>query len=672
MTRSAVPVFPFSAIVGQEKLKKALMLNAVDPGIGGILIVGERGTAKSTAVRAFASLLPPRTVIEGCLFGCDPSDVENLCEACSDRKDPAIKNVNTRVVELPVSATEDRVIGSIDITAAVKEGMKEFEPGILADANGNILYVDEVNLLSDHIVDSLLDVAAMGVNTVEREGISHSHPSRFVLVGTMNPEEGDLRPQLIDRFGLSVSVSGAMDIEDRLKIVERRLSFELDPLGYREEWEPEDSETSQRVVAAKKILPSVTVDRKMLEEAVRICLDANVSGHRADITVVRTAKAIAALDGRTSVTSKDIREAASLALPHRMREPPEDQPPPEPPPQQPPEDSEQEESEGEENSESKEPPPEQRESQKDEGGESEPPPQGESEEGEPESDGADQVFEVGETFKVKHGFVSRELRVDEIIRSSSGRRTVTESSDGRYVGYREPKGKPDSIAIDATIRAAAARGRSKDPDRAIEVKISDVKEKVRQRKTGNLLVFVVDASGSMGAERRMSAVKGAIMSLLQDAYQKRDRVALVVFRGSVAQVVVPPTGSTELAARLMETVPTGGRTPIAAGLHTATELILSETSKDRGVKPVMIVVSDGRANVSSDGGEAMEEAGLAADRIREMKIKTIMIDSETGFLALGFAKTLAERLGAKYMVLDDLAADTVRRIAEPAGWSKKE
>ncbi|NLL95206.1 MAG: magnesium chelatase subunit D family protein [Thermoplasmatales archaeon] len=663
MSDGLPPVYPFSAIVGQDRLRKALVLNAVDPSIGGVLIIGERGTAKSTSVRALAALLPPRETVAGCPYGCAPLDRANMCPDCLSRKDPDVTVVPTRVVELPVSATEDRVVGSIDITAAVKRGEKVFEPGILADANGNILYVDEVNLLNDHIVDSLLDVAAMGVNTVEREGISHSHPSRFVLVGTMNPEEGDLRPQLLDRFGLCAVATGIHDTPERLEIVERRLAFEEDPGGFAAGWKRQEEAVSARIVLAREQLPSVGMGRDEMMLAVEICIDSNVVGHRADITVVRTAKAIAALDGRDRVTEEDVIAAAELALPHRAGPPGEsrkEEPKEEEPVEDPDPDAESEEGPDESA-----------------GGHGD---RGESVEGEsfspsegmeaPDSDGAEELFEVGESHKVRRDAIAGDLRVDSILRSSSGRRSVTESSDGRYIGHRDPSGKPASIAIDATVRAAAAKGRSDDPDRAIDITIHDVKEKVRQRKVGNLLVFLVDASGSMGAERRMSAVKGAILSLLKDAYQKRDRVALIAFRGSVAETVVPPTGSTDLAAKLMAEIPTGGRTPIAAGLKAAGELIRRETSKDRSVKPLLIVMSDGRANVSATGGDPMEEAWAAAEEIGEMKIKSLVLDSETGFLSLGFAKGLADRLGAEYMRLEDLTAETVRGLVEPGGWGR--
>ena len=316
-------IYPFSAIVGQDVMKTALILNAVNPSIGGVLIKGERGTAKSTAVRSLAALLPENKVVLGCLFGCDPDNPEDFCEEC--RKNMINLRTADRkmtVVELPVSATEDMVVGSLDISSAIKDGEKKFEPGILAAAHRNILYVDEVNLLNDHIVDLLLDVAAMGLNIIEREGVSYSHPSSFILVGTMNPEEGDLRPQLLDRFGLCAVIEGIDDTETRLEIIRRRMEFEKNPTKFIAEWSKADKKIADRILAAKELLPDVTISDEMLRIAVQICIDAGVDGHRGDITLVKTAKTLCAYKLHTSVTEEDVKEAAKLVLAHRMRKTP--------------------------------------------------------------------------------------------------------------------------------------------------------------------------------------------------------------------------------------------------------------------------------------------------------------------------------------------------------------
>lgn len=311
--------YPFCAIVGQEEMKRALILNVINPAIGGVLIRGEKGTAKSTAVRALADVMPPRRQVEGCRFACDPDDPAHLCEACRNRSQLPIVQGRMRVVDLPVSATEDRVVGTIDIEHALKTGEKRFEAGILAEANRNILYVDEVNLLEDHVVDLLLDAAAMGVNTVEREGISFSHPSRFVLVGTMNPEEGDLRPQLLDRFGLVVDVRAEDDVDLRMQIVRQRLAFEANPEAFCESKKQEREALGARIVRAQQSLHRITFSEKCLQCAAEVAIHLGVDGHRADITVLKTAMTNAAFRGSDRVEQEDMLLAAKLALPHRMR-----------------------------------------------------------------------------------------------------------------------------------------------------------------------------------------------------------------------------------------------------------------------------------------------------------------------------------------------------------------
>ena len=321
--RNSSNVYPFSAIVGQFLLKKALLLNAIDPDIGGVLIRGERGTAKSTAVRSLATLLPKQEMIAGCPFGCDPNDPDSMCESCRSKKGDLQRiEHRMRVVELPVSATEDKVVGTLDISAAIKKGEKKFEPGILAEANRNILYVDEVNLLNDHIVDVLLDSAAMGINTVEREGISFSHPSKFILVGTMNPEEGDLRPQLLDRFGLCVNIEGIVDPDVRLEIIERKMAFDEDPLKFRKEWESDEKRIEDDIKRTQKLLPDVKIDASMLRKIVDICISLDVDGHRGDIAMMKVSKTLAAYENRTEVDESDIRRSAEMVLLHRMRKTP--------------------------------------------------------------------------------------------------------------------------------------------------------------------------------------------------------------------------------------------------------------------------------------------------------------------------------------------------------------
>ena len=316
------PVFPFTAIVGQENMKEALLLNTVNPLIGGVLIRGEKGTAKSTAVRALADLLPERHVVAGCACGCEYGNPEEYCPECAERRERGeLKEAvtNMRVVELPLSSTEDRVAGTLDIEHAISTGKKKFEPGVLAKANGNILYVDEVNLLDDHLVDLLLDAAAMGVNYIEREGISYSHPSKFILVGTMNPEEGDLRPQLLDRFGLMVDVVAERDEQRRMEILVRRMDFEKDPEGFIEDWADEQQKMRDGIVEARELVKEIEPTPDVVRAAVRIPLHLEVDGHRADLTLLKAASAYAAMCKRTEVVPSDVVHVSNLVMPHRMR-----------------------------------------------------------------------------------------------------------------------------------------------------------------------------------------------------------------------------------------------------------------------------------------------------------------------------------------------------------------
>jgi len=319
-------VYPFAAIVGQEEMKRGLLLNAVNPKLSGVLIRGEKGTAKSTAVRALAALLPEIEVVADCVYGCDPDDVTTMCAQCRERlavgEELPRARRKMRVVDLPVSATEDRVVGTLDIEKAIKKGEKRFEPGVLAQANRGILYVDEVNLLDDHIVDVLLDSAAMGVNTVEREGVSFTHPANFILVGTMNPEEGELRPQLLDRFGLCVNITGILDPRLRVEVVKRRAAFEEDPEEFARQWEVEEEDLRRQIVAAKALLPAVRISDEMLFLIARIAVEMGVDGHRADLVMMKAAKTTAALRGREEVTEDDVRGSVDLALLHRMRRKP--------------------------------------------------------------------------------------------------------------------------------------------------------------------------------------------------------------------------------------------------------------------------------------------------------------------------------------------------------------
>lgn len=647
------PTYPFAALVGQERLKKALILNAINPRLGGVLIRGEKGTAKSTAARGLAELLPPIKVVAECPFHCDPDQPQQMCQAClkqlQQHKPLPVMERPMSVVDLPLGTTEDRLLGTIDLEKAIKTGEKHFEPGILAAAHRGILYVDEVNLLDDHLVDVLLDAAAMGLNVVEREGISFAHPARFILVGTMNPEEGELRPQLLDRFGLCVEVSGLQDPEDRMEVVQRWLAYEDDPATFFRDWRDEQERLRQEIGIARECLPSVRHTTDILGLIIRICLDQGVDGHRADIYILKVARTLAALEGRNEVSEADVQEAAELVLPHRMRRkplseqrldqekleesirkhqqehhhdppPPNDSPPPEEPPPPPPSDA--------------------------------PPGSGEI------------SFEAGSPFPVR----PLDLPHDRLPKESQGRRTRARTNDrsGRYVRpTMTPAGPPD-LALDATLRAAAPYQMMRDKGNlAVAITDSDLRHKVREKRIGHHILFVVDASGSMGANQRMVETKGAILSLLLDAYQKREEVGLLVFRGEQAHLALPFTHSVEQAQKCLEELPTGGKTPLPHALHLAYEILQKQKARHPQDAFLLVLISDGKANISLGGGAAVEEAKKLAARLKDLKIASLILDTEAGLLNLSCLPELADKLGAKYYKIQELRApEVVARVED--------
>jgi magnesium chelatase subunit D len=647
-------VYPFCAIVGQEKMKLALILNVINPKIGGVLLRGEKGTGKSLVVRALAHLLPEVNVVADCPFHCDPARPKEMCDACSAKVTNGEKLHSAKrpvsVVELPIGATEDRLVGTLDIEKAIKTGEKHFEPGLLAEANRNILYIDEVNLLDDHLVDVLLDAAAMGVNYVEREGVSFSHPAQFVLVGTMNPEEGELRPQLLDRFALSVEVKGIPYREARAEIVRRRIAFEKNPASFIASQNNEQEHTRRKIVAASKLLPKVRLSNEMLDLITQICIDFAVDGHRADITMYKAACTIAAFKGRTEVVAEDVKEAAELVLPHRRRRQPFEEPKLE---QQQLQETIQRWSQ---NKGQQQAPPEDDSSQEDQDMKRE----------EPEKE---RVFEADSPYPVKR--LATPV-LDQMQRSSRGRRSKSRSNSktGRYVDSAIPNGKVEDLAFDATLRVAAPfqnrRKKGSIDEGALLIEKSDLREKVRERKVGNLVVFVVDASGSMAAEKRMTATKGAILSLLLDAYQRRDRVGMVVFRKNTAELVLPPTNSVEMAQKCLAKLPTGGRTPMAHGLNLGLEVVRDYMKRDKEAIPLMVLVSDGRANVSLNGGDPVEEAKAVAREISSGGIQSIAIDTERGFLTFGLVKQVCDEMGGKYLRLEELSASPIASAVREA------
>ncbi|CAA9417440.1 MAG: ChlI component of cobalt chelatase involved in B12 biosynthesis / ChlD component of cobalt chelatase involved in B12 biosynthesis [uncultured Rubrobacteraceae bacterium] len=635
--------YPFSAIVGQEDLKLALLLNAVSPEVGGVLVRGEKGTAKSTAVRALAKLLPPIRVVAGCPYACDPEAPNPECPAGPHSSDAPVEERTVRLVELPVGASTDRLAGTLDIEKALSEGRKAFEPGLLAAAHRGILYVDEVNLLSDHLVDLLLDVAAMGVNHVEREGMGVRHPSRFVLVGTMNPEEGELRPQLLDRFGITVEVAGSPDPAERVEVVRRRLHHEADPGDFAAKWSGAEAGLAASVETARRRLPGVRLGDETLMAISTLCAELGVDGLRGDIVTARTARTLAAWDAREEVGLDDVKRAALLALSHRRRRGPFESPGVDP-----------------EEIESALPDPDPPED--DPGGGAPPEGGGEAagEDRRPDPEPSESRTGAGE-----RGHASSEpfrpVRLEREDRGSGGplgRRSRSVGASGHPVGDREPSGGTRDVALAATVRAAAphqgARGR-KGP--GIVVRAGDLRENVREGREGNLIVFLVDASGSMAARRRMSAVKGAVLSLLGDAYQRRDKVAMVSFRGEAAQVLLPPTSSVELAASRLEDLPTGGRTPLAAGLAKAAEVLQREGLRDGERRPLLVLLTDGRATAGPDPRGA-------ASGLRSLGAASFVVDTEEGHVRLGMAAEVAEVLGARCLRLEELRAESLVELVE--------
>jgi magnesium chelatase subunit D len=568
--------FPFSAVVGHDDAKLALLLAAIDPAIGGVLLRGQKGSAKTTLARGLAALLPG----------------------------------DASFVDLPLGATEDRLIGTLDLGAVLTGDGRRFEPGLLAAAHGGVLYVDEVNLLADHLVDVLLDVAASGVNRVEREGISHEHAARFVLIGSMNPEEGELRPQLLDRFGLAAEVSTSTDPVERAEAVRRRVAFDADPTAVARLHAPAEQELGARLADT---CPARVPDA-LLVRIGALCAAAGVDGLRADLVISRAAAALAGWNGHDEATADDVRRVAPMALAHRRRRTPFDEP---------------------------------REDGLDDALDALDQPDNADDRGASETD----AERVAIPDRPPQQVVP--LRASRAAAEATGRRSPGGGSRGRLVGNRVPDGPIGAVAVTATARAVAER-RARDPD-GPAVCTEDLREARREQRTGNLLVLAVDASGSMGAPRRMEAVKGAVLGLLVDAYQRRDRVALVAFRGEGAEVLLRATGSVEVARARLADLPTGGRTPLAAGIDAALTVATSPANHGSGQRPLLVLVSDGRATAASDD-DPVAAARRAAATVRARRVDAVVVDAENGAGRLGLAAELAEEMGARYLRLAELSA----------------
>lgn len=635
-------------MVGQQKMRLALILNAINPSIGGVLICGRRGTGKSTAVRALTSLLPPIIGVADCLYFCDPTAPHWMCSECQTRYEHQETFPTTQrpvhLVTLPLNASEDRVAGSFDLAAALARGTSHFSPGLLAAANRGFLYVDEINLLNDHIVDLLLDAAALHVNRVERDNISIAHPARFVLIGTMNPEEGVLRPQLLDRIGLYVVAEDLRDPEIRALVVERRLAYDASPAGFIAQWADAEQALHERIKHAQQLLPSVHVSA-YFHQVVALLVDRQLhaEGHRGDLVMLRTARALAAWEGRTEVQLSDIEQAVELALPHRARAGTAlkrqltqtlDRLP----------------------------------------------------EGTTDVDIPDEIATIDDDIDLdkrndeREGAagLTRRLRGDQdvvqvqalfsvardrLTRQESGRRflSLTARRSGRFTRSRQAKPVTD-IAFAATIRAAAPyqKVRGRNHGSKLELRREDLRQKVRERKTRSLLVLVVDGSDSVMARQLMPKTKRILLALLQNAYEKRDRIAMLVFRFAQGRVVLPPTRNFARARRSVEELYIGGCTPLATGLLEGLRLAETERLRDPTTKPILIVLTDGLANIDLSGNMRRDtprrDALSIAQEIAASQIPTVMIDTnpystvtnEAGEKVPSPSRELAQALAADY------------------------
>ena len=627
-------VFPFAAICGMEKAKEAILLTLVNPFAGGLLLSGEKGSGKSTLVRSAREL------------------------------------VDAPWVEIPISVTEDRLFGSIDAEEAIRSGHKKLLPGLIDEADKGIIYMDDVNLLRDDLLSAVLNIREAGGYRLERDGLSEERKTAFTVLAVMNPDSGTLSASSLDRFGLFAEADPSCDEQARQEIIRRVLAFEKDGIAFRAQWQEETEALKKKVEEARKALGSVEVSDAMVQLAAVYTLKAHVAGHRADIYLIEAARAEAALAGRKYVLPKDLEKAAEFVLPHRMRKAEEQQPPEDMKPEQQEEENRPPEKEPEQSSASETEfshPPEAQ------------PPQMDTEDAddsnhEQNEDNAQMSNPRGQS---RERIDDADLHVnlppmwiepskDRKPKKGSGKRslTMTDLMQGRYVRAEIPRAKTSDIAFDATLRAAAPYQRARPSNGcAVVIRKEDLRSKVREKRTGNIFLFVVDASGSMGARERMKTVKGVIFKILLDAYQKRDRVGMVAFRKKKAEVLLPVTRSVDFAQKKLASMPTGGKTPLAKGLLKAEDVLDMLYRQDANQDPVVILITDGRATSPLNKGtnpvtDAMEEA----KRIGRRHIPVAVIDTESGFIKLGLAKKLAKAMGASYFQVDKISEDQLLHI----------